>query len=67
MIYFRNVFAVKERMMRKKLKKQKPGKQQKPTVQPPPDSKPMADVKEDPPFDFGGFPARDLKKNLGCG
>lgn len=24
------------------------------------------DVPADP-FDFGGFPARDLKKNLGCG
>lgn len=23
--------------------------------------------KEEKPFDFGGIPARDLKKNLGCG
>jgi hypothetical protein len=22
---------------------------------------------EEKPFDFGGLPARDLKKNLGCG
>lgn len=22
---------------------------------------------EEKPFDFGGFPQRDLKKNLGCG
>lgn len=28
-----------------------------------------ADAKEEnkDPFDFGGLPARDLKKNLGCG
>jgi len=24
-------------------------------------------VVEEKPFDFGGIPARDLKKNLGCG
>jgi hypothetical protein len=23
--------------------------------------------KSDEPFDFGGLPSRDLKKNLGCG
>lgn len=23
--------------------------------------------KEEKPFDFGGLPIRDLKKNLGCG
>jgi hypothetical protein len=24
-------------------------------------------VKKENPFDFGGLPQRDLKKNLGCG
>ena len=24
-------------------------------------------VDDDKPFDFGGLPERDLKKNLGCG
>jgi hypothetical protein len=26
-----------------------------------------ADEKTEKPFDFGGIPLRDLKKNLGCG
>lgn len=26
-----------------------------------------ADKAEEKPFDFGGIPERDLKKNLGCG
>jgi hypothetical protein len=42
----------KERKARKKLDNPVPG--------PPPNEK------EDP-FDFGGMPDRDLKKNLGCG
>lgn len=25
------------------------------------------EIKEEKPFDFGGLPDRDLKKNLGCG
>ena len=28
---------------------------------------PTPATEEDKPFDFGGFPDRDLKKNLGCG
>ena len=28
---------------------------------------PVRSVEEDKPFDFGGIPDRDLKKNLGCG
>jgi hypothetical protein len=28
---------------------------------------PPTQVEEDKPFDFGGIPSRDLKKNLGCG
>lgn len=33
------------------------------------DLKPVTPEKEEgeQPFDFGGLPARDLKKNLGCG
>lgn len=25
------------------------------------------DLEQEKPFDFGGLPVRDLKKNLGCG
>jgi len=25
------------------------------------------EIESEKPFDFGGIPARDLKKNLGCG
>jgi hypothetical protein len=28
---------------------------------------PVAPEEKDNPFDFGGMPKRDLKKNLGCG
>ena len=28
---------------------------------------PIRSGDEDKPFDFGGLPDRDLKKNLGCG
>jgi hypothetical protein len=28
---------------------------------------PIWSADEDKPFDFGGLPDRDLKKNLGCG
>jgi hypothetical protein len=28
---------------------------------------PAQGTEEDKPFDFGGLPNRDLKKNLGCG
>jgi hypothetical protein len=46
-------------------KKQKTAKQkkvlpQKPKVIPPQDE-------DEKPFDFGGIPDRDIKKNLGCG
>jgi hypothetical protein len=46
-------------MKKKKEKKKVIGKE---TPSPPP----PADDK-DGSFDFGGMPARDLKKNLGCG
>jgi hypothetical protein len=29
-------------------------------------AKKKEDAVEEKPFDFGGLPARDLKKNLGC-
>jgi hypothetical protein len=49
--------------MKKKEKTKKKGEKLmsgKPNVTPPP-------VDEEKPFDFGGIPDRDLKKNLGCG
>ena len=39
---------------------------EKPTVKPT-EQEPKRSVDEDRPFDFGGLPDRDLKKNLGCG
>ena len=67
MIYLRNVFErINGDFMRKKRKKAKTDQQKpNPAVQPP-DLKPV-ETNEDNSFDFGGLPARDLKKNLGCG
>lgn len=67
MIYLRNVFElINDDLMRKKHKKGKTDQQKpKPEVQPS-DPKHL-ETSEDNPFDFGGLPARDLKKNLGCG
>ena len=47
-------------MKRQKVKKQKPNEQ----VQAPQNTAPNDPEK---PFDFGGIPDRNLKKNLGCG
>ena len=44
---------------KKAVKKGKP-------LQPKAAQKQIAD-EEEKPFDFGGIPSRDLKKNLGCG
>jgi hypothetical protein len=35
--------------------------------QPPEPHEPVPSADEAKPFDFGGLPDRDLKKNLGCG
>jgi hypothetical protein len=52
--------------MRKTPKKPKQHKHtQRPAVQPEPQVRETANA--DTPFDFGGLPTRDLKKNLGCG
>lgn len=46
---------------KKKDKKKETGK-------PKPPEKPVEEKEPDEnPFDFGGLPQRDLKKNLGCG
>jgi hypothetical protein len=47
---------------KKKTKKAADKATVKPASQEPPRS-----IDEDKPFDFGGLPDRDLKKNLGCG
>lgn len=47
--------------MRKTSKKQKQAKE--PEKISPPEKQP----EKEKTFDFGGLPARDLKKNLGCG
>jgi hypothetical protein len=47
-----------------KRKKTKEEKDKKPTELPP---KEVAEQQPEHPFNFGGLPNRDLKKNLGCG
>jgi len=47
-------------MRKSERKKQKTEPKKKPNVEPTPEEK-------EKPFDFGGIPERDLKKNLGCG
>jgi hypothetical protein len=44
---------------KKEPKKKKPSKVKVPS--------PKSDVEQENPFDFGGLPQRELKKNLGCG
>jgi hypothetical protein len=46
---------------KRRAKKAEPKKEQ--------DNKPVKSepIDDDKPFDFGGLPNRDLKKNLGCG
>ncbi|HWA34337.1 MAG TPA: hypothetical protein VG737_09425 [Cyclobacteriaceae bacterium] len=46
-------------------KKSKKKEAKKPGYAPKPESPPRQD--DEKPFDFGGLPERDLKKNLGCG
>ena len=46
-------------------KKTKEKKSEKKLV--PPKAKEIPRQDEEKPFDFGGIPDRDLKKNLGCG
>ena len=47
-------------MKKPKGKKQKAVPKNKPQPEPAPEE-------NEKPFDFGGLPERDLKKNLGCG
>jgi hypothetical protein len=49
--------------MAKKKRDKKAGQNKKPENKP---VKPES-VDDEKPFDFGGLPQRDLKKNLGCG
>jgi hypothetical protein len=44
-------------------------KKKKLSKKPEPPKRPAPPAPEEPekPFDFGGLPQRDLKKNLGCG
>ena len=51
------------------MKKTKKSKAQKVIKKPekPADTNFQVENEEEKPFDFGGLPNRDLKKNLGCG
>lgn len=54
--------------MQKTSKKRRHDKQkQKPAVQQQLQASPAETTNDENPFDFGGLPSRDLKKNLGCG
>ena len=48
---------------KKKEEKKEENKKPKSDLKPKEETKPH----EEKPFDFGGLPTRDLKKNLGCG
>jgi hypothetical protein len=48
--------------MKKKSKEKKPAKKLVPAK-----PKTMPVDEDEKPFDFGGIPDRDIKKNLGCG
>jgi hypothetical protein len=50
--------------VKKTVRAKKPTAKPKPAATPPPPATPEPEEK---PFDFGGLPLRDLKKNLGCG
>jgi hypothetical protein len=53
-------------MSKKRIKKQKETDPKSKEEQKPNSQHPTEDA-EEKPFDFGGLPSRDLKKNLGCG
>jgi hypothetical protein len=53
--------------MTKKVRKVKIRPEKKVPVQSPDNQAEIPPSASDEPFDFGGIPSRDLKKNLGCG
>jgi hypothetical protein len=56
--------------MKKKAKEKKPPEKivtAKPKQMPEQGAHEPVDAEAEKPFDFGGIPDRDLKKNLGCG
>ncbi|HEY0740432.1 MAG TPA: hypothetical protein VGD40_03185 [Chryseosolibacter sp.] len=50
-----------------KKKKLKTRKVKEEVLKPSPERNAPIEPDEEKPFDFGGLPNRDLKKNLGCG
>lgn len=50
-----------------KKKKSKGKKVSSDSLKPPLEKNVPVEPEEEKPFDFGGLPDRDLKKNLGCG
>lgn len=49
------------------MSKKKDKSKKKEKVMPPKEKQTSLNDDNDKPFDFGGLPERDLKKNLGCG
>lgn len=66
MIYFSISNVVNHKLMGKMDKKKKPKEDKQISEVPPKQAEPPV-KEEEKPFDFGGLPQRDLKKNLGCG
>jgi hypothetical protein len=60
-----SVLSKKAKSMGKKRKITK--KEKKPGLPKQPENGELESSEEEKPFDFGGLPPRDLKKNLGCG
>lgn len=53
--------------MKKEPTKKKKTKDTKKTLDPISKENEVPNTENESPFNFGGLPARDLKKNLGCG
>jgi hypothetical protein len=55
---------ITQRMNKKRSKQKKQGAKEKPQTN---SLRPQPDPEPENPFDFGGLPNRNLKKNLACG
>jgi hypothetical protein len=53
--------------MAKKTRKRPADKKARPEKSAPETASKSTETEPENPFDFGGLPSRDLKKNLGCG
>lgn len=66
MIYFSKSNVINHNLIESMDKKKKPKKDEQASKATPKQEE-LTVKEEEKPFDFGGIPQRDLKKNLGCG